>query len=791
MGLTFHNIHIRSFLCFSLLLVLFSSCSIVNFTTVKNPPVNKAFVFDNKIELRGNISKDEKKRLSEELVNYWDDSLKVPRIQQFGVFYKIKNPPVFDSANITRTVALMNAYLNSQGYYYATYADSVKIDTVKEQVRAKINMSIQVGKNITIDSVSFALGDSTLQQLTKAKENSTLLKKGVPYTKGLISSELDRLVGLYRQNGYFLFTRDDIFAEADTTDPRLLELTLDPFKQAQLIAEAARARRENPTWDITIFNRPVTDSNRLKQYYIGQLYYYPETKLSDIPDSLLKRTDFLETHRRNMTMRYKKGLFNYRPLREHTFLRNGSLYNENDYFKSINTLGQIGAWQQVDARPVIRGKDSLDLYFFLVPAIKQNFTVDLEGSRNTADFGLGNLWGISTNFAHNNKNVWKSAVQSLTTLRTGVELNLLTSDKSRLLQTFLVNVGHTYAFPKLIVPFKNWRALNRLDNKKTLFSINGSYVDRRDFYKLRSLVTSWGYEWKKGNNTWLYKPLNVELYSIDTLDGLRRLFDSIPFLRSSFNSGRVISQSLSLVRNFINSNNPNRSHYMRIGLEEAGGLFSLFGGIRNQIYRYVKLEAEYRESIKMRKTELAFRAFAGVGYNYGNDTLRDRTLPFFKQFSAGGPYSMRAWGLRQLGLGSSKQSEASASANSYRDRFGDFQLETNIEYRYPLGTIAGVKIGGALFADIGNIWNLKTNTIDPEAKFSFKNLGRDLAIGVGTGVRVDFSYFLIRLDLAYKVKDPARQYNNGWMDQFQWTENRVNGLKIPNYALQLGIGLPF
>lgn len=791
MGLTFHNIPIRSFLCFSLLLVLFSSCSIVNFTTVKNPPRNKAFVFDNKIELKGNISKDEQKRLSEELVNYWDDSLKVPKIQQFGVFYKIKNPPVFDSANITRTVAMMNAYLNSQGYYYATYADSVKIDTVKEQVRAKIHMHIQVGKNITIDSVSFALGDSTLQQLTKEKENSTLLKKGVPYTKGLISAELDRLVGLYRQNGYFLFTRDDIFAEADTTDPRLLELTLDPFKQAQLIAEAAKARRENPTWDITIFNRPITDSNRLKRYYIGQLYYYPETKMSDIPDSLLKRTDFLETHRRNMTMRYQKGLFNYRPLREHTFLHHGSLYNENDYFKSINTLGQIGAWQQVDARPVIRGKDSLDVYFFLAPAIRQNFTVDLEASRNKADFGLGNLWGISTNFAYNNKNVWKSAVQSLTTLRTGVELNLLTSDKSRLLQTFLVNVGHTYAFPKLIVPFKNWRALSRLDNKKTLFSINGSYVDRRDFYKLRSLVTSWGYEWKKGNNTWLYKPLNVELYSIDTLDGLRRLFDSIPFLRSSFNSGRVISQSLSLVRNFINSNNPNRSHYMRIGLEEAGGLFSIFGGIRNQIYRYVKLEAEYRESIKMRKTELAFRAFAGVGYNYGNDTLRDRTLPFFKQFSAGGPYSMRAWGLRQLGLGSSKQSEASASANSYRDRFGDFQLEANIEYRYPLATIAGVKIGSALFADIGNIWNLKSNTVDPEAKFSFKNLGRDLAIGVGTGMRVDFSYFLIRLDLAYKVKDPARQYNNGWMDKFQWTENRANGLKIPNYALQLGIGLPF
>jgi outer membrane protein assembly factor BamA len=346
----------------------------------------------------------------------------------------------------------------------------------------------------------------------------------------------------------------------------------------------------------------------------------------------------------------------------------------------------------------------------------------------------------------------------------------------------------------LIIPFSNnWRALRALDNKRTLFSVNGSYVDRRDFYKLRSVVASWGYEWKKGNNTWLYKPLNVELYSIDTLKGLRDLFVTNPFLRTSFNSGKVISQSLSLIKNFNSANNPDKSNYVRLGLEEAGGLLGILGNLSSNIYRYVKLEAEYRQSIKLqnRKTELAYRAFAGVGYNYGNDTLRDKTLPFFKQFSAGGPYSMRAWGLRQLGLGGSLQSEADTSTNSYRDRFGDMQLEANIEYRFPLATIAGVKIASALFADIGNVWNVRKNAADPDARFSFKNLGRDLAIGMGTGIRIDFSYFLIRLDLAYKVKDPARQYNNGWMDKFQWFENRANGLKVNNYAFQLGIGLPF
>lgn len=790
MRLTFKT-NFLSFCCISVLLVMTSSCSVLKFVSVKDYPANKPFVYENKITLSGNVTKDEKNRLTENLDNYWDDSLKARTVQQFAVIYKTKNPAVFDSANIGRTINFMNAYLNSQGYYYALFSDSVKIDTVKDQLRTSIHMFIDIGKNITIDSVSYSLGDTVLQKITDSVSNHTFLKKGSPYTKESISNELDRLVGTYRENGYYKFTREDIYALVDSMDTRLLQLTLDPFKQAQIIADAARRRKENPTWDVNVLKRPTFDSSKLYQYHIGRVYYYPETSLSDEIDSLPGHKGFLELHRRNLTMRYKKGLFNYRVLREHTYLRNGDLYKESDYFKTVNTLGQIGAWQQVDGKAIVRDKDTLDMHFFLVPAIKYNYGIDLEGSRNTADVGLGNLWGITTNLSLSNRNVWKGAIQSLTNFRTGVELNLLTSSTSSLVQTFLINASQTYVFPKLIQPFKNWRALNRLDNKRTLFNINGSYVDRRDFYVLRSLVTSWGYEWKKNNNVWLYKPLSLELYAIDTLDGLRQLFLQNPLFRTSFQSGKVLSQNLTLLRNYIDAKNPDKSHYLRLAVEEAGGLFGLIGSLKDDIYRYIRLEAEYRLSVKVRKTEFAYRVFGGFGYNYGDDPTRDRTLPFFKQFYAGGPYSMRAWGLRQLGMGSSFLSDTISAVNAYRDRFGDMQLEANFEYRFPLATVAGIKIASALFTDIGNVWNVKYDANEPNASFAFKNLVKDLAIGVGTGVRIDFSYFLVRLDFAYKLKDPARLYNNGWADKFQWFENRFNGLKVNNYAFQLGIGLPF
>ena len=344
-------------------------------------------------------------------------------------------------------------------------------------------------------------------------------------------------------------------------------------------------------------------------------------------------------------------------------------------------------------------------------------------------------------------------------------------------------------------PFKNWKKIKALDNGRTLISINGSYVDRRDYYQIKSLVTSIGYEWhqqkKNGDNIWLYKPLNLELYSISRLAGLDSLIKNNPFLQASFNEGNIFSQSFSFIRTVNSIKHKNRSHYLRISAEEAGAIFEIFPSIKNNVYRYIKTETEYRQLNRYPKSELAYRAFAGFGYNYGSDPVIGKSLPFFKQFIAGGPYSMRAWGLRQLGLGSSVFSDTVNS--SYRDRFGDMQLETNIEYRFTVADFSSVKIGGAVFADIGNIWNIKKNATEPDAHFTFKNFGRDLAIGLGTGLRFDFSYFLLRFDVAYRVKDPARQQNNGWMsfNNFAITETRASGLKVNNLALQFGIGLPF
>jgi outer membrane protein insertion porin family len=774
------------------LLMLVSSCSVEQRTTISNPPFHKPFVYETKLNINGNITKDEKIRLTNDLGNYWDDSIRVRKVSQLGVRYVIKNPAAYDTANLVRSIQFMNEYLNSQGYYSANYAPEITTEFYKNQERKKITLSINLGKNITFDSINYVLKDSSLQKLTEANKKNSGIQYGDPYTKGAISNELDRLVTLYRQNGYFQFTREHIFAHVDSLDKNLFTLSLDPIQQMELMAIAAGSRQKNRSWPVAMERRTNIDSSAILAYKIGKIYYYPETRITDITDSLAFATHFKEINRGNTIMRYQKGLFIDNPLRENTFLNRGDFYNEKKFFKTLNTLGRMGAWQSADAKIFIRDKDTLDMHFFLVPATKQSYSIDLEGSRNTTDIGSGNLWGISTNLSYTNRNVWKRSIQSVTTFRTGVELNILNKSSDPLIQTFHISLGQTYSFPRLILPIKNWKPLPDVDDKRTLLNVTGSYVDRRDFYLLRSLVSSWGYEWKKRNVTWLYKPINVELYTIDRFYKLDSLILTNPFLQTSFNEGRVVGQSISYFKNINSKKNPDKSQFMRFGFEESGSLFALFNARASQIYRFVKSEAEYRQTIKYNKGKnaLAMRAFAGVGYNYGTDSMIGNTLPFFKQFFAGGPNSMRAWRLRQIGLGSSIQSDTITSS-SYRDRFGDMQLEANIEYRFRLTSIGGFKIESAVFADIGNIWSVKKIPGDSDAQFSLKRLGKDLAIAMGAGIRFDFTYFLIRLDAAYKVKDPARQYNNGWMNNFAFKETRANGLQVDNFALQLGIGLPF
>ena len=517
----------------------------------------------------------------------------------------------------------------------------------------------------------------------------------------------------------------------------------------------------------------------------GDIFYFKNGTVVTWNLSKLENKNIIQNY---TTRKFASSLFE-----EQSIIKKGDLFNEKLYYQTLNNFSGLGAWQQIDARTTLQN-DSVYLHYFLVPSLRHSFNFDVEGSKNNSQLISGNLLGLSTSVTYRDRNVQKKSISSITSARTGIELNV-NNGSQNLTQTLLWNLGHTYSFPNLIIPFvpKQTTYPNRT---RTTFSLNGAYIDRLNYYQLQSFTTNWGYEIKKNINgaedTWTYKPINVELYHIKKLAKLDSLLLLNPFLRSSFNEGNVISQTFNYLHQGPSLQKPNQNNYLRIGIEEAGGLLGLSTSVQSHIYRYIKAEIEVRKLYKYKYTELALRFMGGWGNNYSNDPVLKGQLPFFKQFTAGGPYSMRAWGLRQLGLGSSQFYDTSLKSQSF-DRFGDLQLETNVEYRFPLFQWGSYKIGSALFTDIGNIWNTRETEQDPAAGFKLDKLYKDMAVGIGTGLRLDFNYFIIRIDYALKMKDPTRLQNDGWLDigNFKWAEVKPNGIKVNNYALQFGIGLPF
>ncbi|RYZ13685.1 MAG: hypothetical protein EOP49_54215 [Sphingobacteriales bacterium] len=206
-----------------------------------------------------------------------------------------------------------------------------------------------------------------------------------------------------------------------------------------------------------------------------------------------------------------------------------------------------------------------------------------------------------------------------------------------------------------------------------------------------------------------------------------------------------------------------------------------------QLYRFIKMDAEFAYLMRFPKSALAFRAFAGAGYEFDFTRNPDKrtALPFFKEYFAGGPNSMRAWSLRRLGPGSSIKTFE--GVGSTPDRYGDIQLEANVEYRFPLGNPFGIQINGAVFTDIGNVWYMKQAANRPtEEVFKIGRIWKDLAVGAGAGLRADFNFLVIRFDYAYKVKDPSPAPADAAI------QNKWFGYKFSRGdQFQLGIGYPF
>ncbi len=766
---------------FILLLIVIGSC-----TTIKDYPVNTPFVYETNIHLNGKFSTEQKKELESELNQQLHDSISIRSVRKLIgwkrgprlLYTEIVKPAVFDSLNAEKSKIFMEAKLHSLGYYRDSITYDTSLHIKGDQYRATVDFFVTPGKLFTMDSVRYNLAhdttqitDDTLQKITLDAQNESLLKKGEPFAMPLISTEFDRLTDVYRNNGYLRFSREELLAVWDTVGLALLRPTLDPIEQARQLQELQR-RRENPSASVEVRLRANEDTTHLVRYYVGDIVAYP-----DLPVDTAGMTPSIIYLRGKKIISYRD-LFRPRMVARNIYLRRGDLYSQRNYLRTLNRFNALGAWRLVSIDQVPRDHtDTVDFVIKMTPASKYLFNFNIEGSQNQYNaLTESNFLGIAANIGLQNRNFAKGANQANTNLRYGVELG----SKDEFVQTKQISLTNSITFPRTIPNLKfiprRWK-----ENSRTAFSLNAANINRKNYWNLYNFNTSWGFLFNWKNKLLGIRIPNIEISQLERGPELDVLISNNQSYRYIFNDGWVVSSIWSLTQTNANKNVTNIT---RFNVEPSGLLLGLFKNKRldSNLFRFVKVDAEFRQTHKLGRNEFAWRAFAGVGYELPSTHNRnDTSLPFFKQYYAGGANSMRAWALRKLGPGSTIQSFDRKIAP---ERFGDIQLEMNAEYRFFLFDISGVLINSALYTDIGNVWFLREAPGFPGGEFRFRKLWKDLAIGAGTGLRVDFGFFLVRLDYAYKVKDPSPETieaQNKWF--YNW--GPLKG------QLQLGINYPF
>ena len=168
-----------------------------------------------------------------------------------------------------------------------------------------------------------------------------------------------------------------------------------------------------------------------------------------------------------------------------------------------------------------------------------------------------------------------------------------------------------------------------------------------------------------------------------------------------------------------NTTNPN-SYSIRINIESAGNI--LYGiskatNIRKNkdgeyailgipYAQYLKGDFDFAQNIRIDdRNSIAYHFGMGVAVPYGNA----KTIPFEKQYFAGGANSVRGWSVRELGPGSFP------GDGNLLNQSGDIRLGASVEYRSKLFW----KLQGALFIDAGNIWTIREYENQPGGEFKF------------------------------------------------------------------------
>lgn len=672
---------------------------------------------------------------------------------------KVGEPPVYlNNSDVERSKLLIEKFLREKGYFGSSIRYEINDD---EEKTISVTYYMTSKGRHRIRDIHFP-DDSTNTINKIIYENADLLRavEGRMYKLDLLNDDRNTIATLVRDSGYYAFSPDYIYFYVDTT---VGDAKVDIY-----------------------YNIESPDTHKThKQFYFRNVYIFPGYSVDQPNEGLVGDTS-----------QFRKFLFVYPPakkkyIRVTAVGRNlltipGERFSQTRHNYSVNKMLDLGVFKFVNIRYEKVGEDSLDAYIYMTPGNSQSITAELNASTTTTNF-LGTFASLS----YVNRNIFRGAEEMSLTVSGGVETQVGKKNAS-FINTIELSGKWELSIPRFVVP---WKFLNKATQytPRTKFSLSDGFQSRYQFFSLNSFGANITYDWRRNSQQHhQFSPLFVQrVRTLNTTEEFDAILRENPVLRTNFED--VFILGFQHIYTFYNpdAKRPLKNYwYFNGDIQLAGNVFNAVGNALSKnkegqvqitgvpIAQYFRIETDTRYFFVIHtKTQWVNRVIGGISVPYGNI---DRT-PYIKQFFSGGSTGMRAYRFRTLGPGSY---DGSNTNTSYPDQTGDIKLEWSSEFRHTLYKF----IKGAFFVDVGNIWLMKEDPQRPGAKFS-KDFYKEFAIGGGYGLRLDFQFVVIRLDVAVPFRKPSLPDGDRWtFDKMEW---RSKDWRKDNLMFNIAIGYPF